>query len=145
MSENKQLEEKLSNAISDLEKTPNIWGIAPVETEPEKWIDSWRVFKVVKTNGFEERFGLHFVGRNRVENNGAVSSKIETFDPRTMRGRTRSGRVYQLVGLPGFSDDAQYVFANWCRFNQVEVEDATQEFIRRFDISLANVDKLHNS
>ena len=57
MSGNKQLEEKLSNAISDLEKTPNIWGIAPVETEPEKWIDSWRVFKVVKTNGFEDRSG----------------------------------------------------------------------------------------
>jgi hypothetical protein len=48
MSGDKSLEEKLSDAMTSLEKTPNIWGTAPVEAEPEKWIDAWRVFKVVK-------------------------------------------------------------------------------------------------
>jgi len=66
---------------------------------PQKWLEAWQVFKVVKTNGFEDCFGLHFVRRNSIEVNGAVSSKIESFDPVTMRGITSSGRVYQLIQL----------------------------------------------
>lgn len=142
MSNDKSLEQQLGAIIADLEKHPNIWGGAPVEAEPQKWLEAWQVFKVVKANGFEDRFGLHFVGRNSLENNGAVSSKIESFDPVTMRGITSSGRIYQLVGQPGSCDDAQYVFGNWCRFNRVEVENATEEFIQRYGISLENMKKL---
>lgn len=139
MTIDKSVEQQLGSKLADLERFPNIWATAPVEVEPEKWIDCWRVFKVVKTNltGFEDSFGLHFVGRNTVENNGAVSSKIENFDPISMCGNTRSGRIYQLTGQPGFSDDAQYVFNKWCRINQVEVEDATQDFIQRFNLSVS--------
>lgn len=50
--------------------------------------------------------------------------------------------LYQLVGLPGYCDDAQYVFGNWCRFNRVEVEDATEEFVQHYAISLENMKKL---
>lgn len=142
MSKDKILGQQLSDVIADLEKHPNIWGAAPIEVEPEKWIASWQVFKVAHVNGFKERFGLHFVGRNTINSTGAVSSKIEKFDPATMRGVTNSGRVYQLIGLPGVWDDAQYVLENWCRFNQVKVEDATDEFIQRYGISLENIAKL---
>lgn len=142
MSKDESFEQKMNAVLADLEKHPNIWGAAPVETEPEKWIDAWQVFRVVDANGFEDRFGLHFAGRNCREFNGAVSSKIENFDPMTMRGVTNSGRVYQLVGLPGVCDDAQYVLENWCKFNHVRVESATEEFIRRYSISLANISKL---
>lgn len=142
MSNDKTLEQHLGTIIADLEKHPNIWGVAPVEAEPQKWLEAWQVFKVVKSNGFEDRFGLHFVGRNSIEVNGAVSSKIESFDSVTMRGITRSGRIYQLLGLPGFCDDAQYVFSNWCRINKVEAEDATVEFIRHYSISLESLNKL---
>lgn len=142
MSNDKSLEKQLSAVIADLEKRPNIWSVAPVEAEPQKWLDAWQVFKVVKANGFADRFGLHFVGRNCRESNGAVSSKIESFDATTMRGITGSGRVYQLVGQPGVCDDARYVLSNWCRINRVEVEDATKEFIHRFNISLENIKRL---
>lgn len=142
MSNDKILKQQLGAIISDLEKHPNIWGAAPVKAEPQKWLEAWQVFKIVKTNGFEDRFGLHFVGRNCIEVNGAVSSKIESFDPVTMRGITSSGRIYQLVGQPGSCDDAQYVFGNWCRFNRVEAEDATEDFIRHYSISLENIKNL---
>lgn len=142
MTKDKSFEQQLGAIIADLEQHPNIWGAAPVEAEPQKWLEAWQVFKAVKTNGFEDRFGLHFVGRNCVEVNGAVSSKIETFDPLTMRGITSSGRIYQLVGLPGYCDDAQYVLGNWCQFNRVEVENATDEFIQRYSISFENMKKL---
>lgn len=142
MSKDKSLERQLSGVIANLEKHPNIWGAAPVEIEPEKWLDAWQVFRVIKPNRFEDRFGLHFSGRNCREFNGAVSSRIENFDPVTMRGITNSGRVYQLVGLPGFCSDAQYVLDNWCTFNQVKVENATEEFIQRYSISLENISKL---
>lgn len=142
MSKDKFQEDQLAAVIADLEKHPNIWGSASVEAEPEKWLEAWQVFKVVKTNGFEDRFGLHFSGRNCREFNGAVSSKIENFDSVTMRGVTSSGRVYQLVGLPGFCDDAQYVLDNWCGFNQVKVENATEEFIHRYKVSLGNISRM---
>lgn len=142
MSNDKTLEQQLGAIIADWEQHPNIWGAAPVEAEPQKWLDAWQVFKVVKTNGFEDCFGLHFVGRNCVEVTGAVSSKIESFDPVTMRGVTNSGRVYQLIGQPGSCENAEYVLSNWCRYNRVQVENATEEFIQRHNISLESIKKL---
>lgn len=111
MTNDKSLEQKLGAIIADLEKHPNVWWAVPVEAETQKWLEAWRVFKVVKTNGFEDHFGLHFVGRNSIEINGAVSSKIESFDPLTMRSITSSGRIYQQVGQPGFCDDAHMYLA----------------------------------
>ena len=142
MSKDNHVKQLLIAIIKDMETRPSIWSAAPVEAEPEKWLAAWQVFNVVKTNGFADRFGLHFVGRNCRDNDGAVSSKIERFDPVTMRGVTSSGRVYQLVGPPGFCDDAAYVLDGWCKFNQVEVENATEEFIRRYNISLENIASL---
>ncbi|OIR16839.1 hypothetical protein GALL_26590 [mine drainage metagenome] len=141
MSKDELLKHQMRDIIADLEARPNIWGAASVKAEPEKWLEAWQVLRVVKTNGFEDRFGLHFAGTNKADFNGAVSSKIETFDPVTMRGTTASGRVYQLVGIPGFSGDAQYVLDNWCRFNQVEVEIATDDFIEQCGISLDCISK----
>lgn len=132
----------LSQLIKAQQENPNIWGLPPVEAMPERWLDSWTVIKIVQTNGNEDCFGLHFVGRDRQESNGAVSSKIDRFDPVRMRGVTRSGRVYQLVGGPGFNADAEYVMQNWCRFNQVEPSDATDEFIKQYGISIENIEKL---
>jgi hypothetical protein len=142
MSKDESFDQKMKDVIADLEQHPNIWGAAPVETEPEKWLEAWQVFRVVKANGSDDRFGLHFAGRNCREFNGAVSSKIKEFDPVTMRGVTNSGRVYQLVGLPGFCDDAQYVLDNWCIFNQVKAENATEEFMQRFSVSVENLSKM---
>lgn len=142
MKKDTKMDKILLETVINLEIQPSYWKAAPVEVEPQKWLEAWQVVKVVKSDGFEDRFGLHFVGRNCREFNGAVSSKIEQFDPKTLRGITNSGRVYQLVGLPGYSSDAQYVLDCWCNANRVETTDATDEFVKRYSISLENIDKL---
>ena len=81
---------------------------------------------------------MYFVGHDRQESNGAVSSMLGRFDPVTMRGVTRSDRAYQLVGSPGYNADAEYVMQNWCGFNQVEAIDATDEFNKKYGISIKN-------
>lgn len=47
-----------------------------------------------------------------------------------MTGKTESGRIYHLIGKPGFCDDADYVTTNW--FSQFRHEDGTDEFIRKY-------------
>lgn len=142
MSKNKKPKQKLREVIANIEAHPNIWSVAPVELEPEKWLEAWQVVRVTRSNGFADRFGLHFIGRNCSDFNGAVSSKIEQFDPKTLRGITNSGRVYQLVGLPGYCDDAQYVLDCWSQGNHVETANATEEFVMLYGISLENIAKL---
>ncbi len=131
-----------SEFVQILLQYPNVWKIPPVDVEPEKWLDSWRIAKVVKVAANPQHYGFHFVGRNIRENSGAVSSKIERFDPRTMSGVTSSGRVYRLVGPPGSNADAEYVFNYWLRANRAEAEDATEEFIKQYGVSLEHITKL---
>ncbi len=132
----------LSELIRVMESYPNVWGTAPASIVPEKWLDSWWIIKVVDVPRYHEDYGFHFVGWNIREREGAVSSKIEKFDPVTMSGVTRSGRVYRLVGLPGFDPDADYVLSYWLTVNEAKVENATDEFIRQYGISLEHIEKL---
>lgn len=135
MNKDKDFDEKLRELIPTLLSFPKIWNTASVETEPEKWIESWQIFKVTECVANHELYGFHFFGRNVREFAGAVSSKIVSFDPASMKGITNSGRVYQLVGSPGYCDDAQYVLNNWKNVNQVRTEIATEEFLKEYGIS----------
>lgn len=90
-----------------------VWKTTPVEDEPEITLRSWQIFEVDKEGG-----DRHFVGWN-TQGEGRVSSKIETFDPVTRRGVTRSGRVYELLGDPGVNMDALYVWDKWKEINEV--------------------------
>ncbi len=121
---------------------PNVWQAEPVTTVAEKWLDSWWIIKIVKVASHPENFGFHFVGRNIRESEGAVSSKIEKFDPTSMSGVTHSGRVYRLVGLPGSDANAEYVLYHWLKANSACSETATAEFIRQYGISLEHIAKL---
>ncbi|MGF6505768.1 helix-turn-helix domain-containing protein [Paraburkholderia sp. 32] len=51
-----------------------------------------------------------FVGFSRESRDGRVSTEIVELDGVARRGRTASGRIYELVGLSGHSGDAEYVF-----------------------------------
>lgn len=107
-----------------------LWKPASVEETPEIALCDWQVFEVsselwpIKTR--------HFVGFNLTEGFGRVSSKIVQFDPKLLRGITRSGRVYELVGEPGYgSADGRYVWDVWCARNQItEIVDVTDEIVR---------------
>ncbi len=54
----------------------SIWAATPIDETPELELDRWRVFE----SSAGER---HFVGYNLTENEGRVSSAIQSFDPHT--------------------------------------------------------------
>lgn len=135
----KRQERKLATLVSVLSGIPNIWSASSVKTEPEKWLDNWQVYKTIKANIKPEFFGYHFVGHDVRGGHGAVSSKIDRFDPIKMCGVTLSGRVYQLIGMPGVNQDAQYTLNGWIQRNEVVMEDATEEFVLHYKIDLERV------
>lgn len=132
----KKRDRKLAALVSALSGIPNIWSASSVQSEPQKWLDNWQIYKTVKARIQPELFGYHFVGYEIRGGHGAVSSKIDKFDPVTMCGVTRSGRVYQLLGMPGVNQDAQYTLDAWIQFNELVMEEATEEFIRYYKIDL---------
>ncbi len=98
--------------FSKVKEQMPIWIVNTVEDQPELILVQWRIFEI---DGMR-----HFNGYVQANREGRVSSPILEFDPSTMRGRTRSGRVYQLAGKPGFNFDADYVLGQWLKLNQLE-------------------------
>ncbi len=135
----KKKSRKLAALVSTLSGIPNIWSASSVQSEPEKWLSSWQIYKTVEARIQPELFGYHFVGYDVRGGHGAVSSKIDKFDPVTMCGVTRSGRVYQLLGIPGVDQDAQYTLNGWIQINQLVMEDATEEFVQYYKINLGRL------
>lgn len=100
-----------------------IYQPAPVSEDPRIRLADWRVFALPDGDH-------HFVGYN-IGNTGRVSSKIVSFAPETMTGVTRSGRVYELVGAPGYDSDGLYTWATWKRINGIEeCTDVTEQYIQ---------------
>lgn len=84
-----------------------LWKVEPVDQDPHIILRSWSIRQLA--NG-----DRHFVGYNDRGREGRVSSRIVEFDVERMRGKTRSGRVYELSGEPGMNGDAEYVWNSWC-------------------------------
>lgn len=95
------------------------WSVASIEQEPEVKLWSWSIYEVESSlwNGRT----LHIVGYGGYAHGGRTSSKVVSFDPETMKMQTERGRVYKLLGDPGFSLDAEYVFNVWCARNEVTI------------------------
>ncbi|OBR53158.1 hypothetical protein [Paraburkholderia tropica] len=97
-----------------------IWQIGPVADAPTVSLLEWRI---LKTNDGTR----HFVGSDNRDMTGRVSSAITLFDGTLLRGETQSGRVYQLLGVAGYSSNGDYVWHNWCKVNDVKsYTDVTQ-------------------
>lgn len=104
-----------------------IWQPAPIEDEPSIQLRYWKIMEVRCIN--DEAWTRHFLGE-RADRTGRASTAIEVFDAATRRGRTSTGRVYTLVGKPGASMDAEYVWQMFCRINEVtEARDITKQVI----------------
>jgi hypothetical protein len=102
----------------------SIYKPQPVSQQPHVTLIRWSVIEVDD----KER---HFVGRCLESDDGRVSSAIESFDAKAMRGVTRSGRVYQLEGPDAFDLDAAYVWQWWCEVNAVKTtRDVSKEILR---------------
>jgi hypothetical protein len=104
-----------------------ILAVAPVDEEPEETMMRWSIREAQFDDPNDQ--SRHVVGYVARKGKGRVSSAIQSFDREKMRIKTRSGRVYQLDGPPGFDPDAEYVWAHWKALNQVRDEtDVTQEY-----------------
>lgn len=97
----------------------------PVSSEPQAILINWAVYELPDGD-------RHFVGYNTVTGDGRVSSKIMEFDKATMTGTTRSGRKYRLDGISQMSNDAQYVWNIWAKYNKVtDFKDVSDEYALR--------------
>lgn len=105
--------------LAEIVEATSIWSVASVDVEPETKLTQWRVFKVLAKDGLPE--SVHFVGYTGWE--GRVCSAVQTYDPKTKRGVTRSGRVYELVGQSGYNSDAMYVWSRWYTRNGLGDDD----------------------
>ncbi|KAF1038624.1 MAG: hypothetical protein GAK33_01960 [Burkholderia lata] len=102
-----------------------VWKIAPVSDEPGVSLIQWSILEI-------DDGTRHFVGADARDSTGRVSSHVVTFDRLNLRGQTQSGRVYQLIGQPGWSSNAEYVWECWCEVNSVaSYTDVTQQLLVR--------------
>lgn len=91
-----------------------VWNATRMEVETDIDLVQWRIFEIVPDGT------CHLVGRNAGTHSGRVSTAIQEFDVSTGKGRTRSGRTYQLVGCSDFAGVAEYVWTVWCARHRVE-------------------------
>ena len=104
----------------------SIWKPTDVTQEPHTKLTQWRIYRV-KADFHGTGDTIHFVGSAGYE--GRVSSAIQTFDARSHKGISGSGRIYQLLGDSGFNGDAMYVWGRWVSMNgDPEVEDITETY-----------------
>ena len=97
----------------------------PVNIEPQATITNWSVHRVTFDDG---DVSDHLVGFIHGKS-GRVTSAIKSFDGNLRKIITQSGRIYTLVGTPGYSEDANYVWQNWklkCRV--IEDLDVSDEY-----------------
>lgn len=90
-----------------------IWKTRPIDEQPEMQLTRWSIWEV----GAGSSATRHLVGYNLIDHEGRVSSAIVEFDAVALRGQTKSGRVYELIGPPGHCVDGDYVFARWLHLN----------------------------
>ena len=99
----------------------SVWSASSLTEVPEIELTNWQVMQLPHGD-------RHFVGWNVTEREGRVSSKIIEFDAATRRGRTRSGRIYQLRGPTGHDGDGAYTWSRWMQRNgSVDCTDVSGE------------------
>lgn len=99
----------------------SIWKTPPVSEQPCIYLTRWSVMET-------QDGARHLVGYNSENCEGRVSTPIKSFDSDTARAITQSGRIYELVGPPGYDPDADWVWARYASALQVKWRDVTDEF-----------------
>lgn len=112
---------KFTSDLLDAIQATSIWKVKDITDEPETILTQWSVWKVDDET-------IHFVGWAGYE--GRVCSAVQSYDPKTKCGITKSGRIYKLQGAPGNNLDALHVWDAWKQINGVvKADDLTQSFI----------------
>jgi hypothetical protein len=107
---------------------PYLRKVESVAIYPTENIISWSVHEAIFFDGDKSRHLVGFVPSR----SGRVTSAIQKFCPEKRTITTRSGRVYTLVGMPGCSDDGDYVWRCWSAGNAVVHDiDVTDEYAKQ--------------
>lgn len=93
-----------SNSVLFTLIAESIWRTSSVNDEPQIKLIQWDIKQDNAGNGY-------FVGTRADDGSGRVSTAIVEFDPERRRGRTQSGRVYELLGAPGYSSNGEYLWS----------------------------------
>ena len=98
-----------------------VWNTTPVTETPKLRLRNWCVFE----SSTGER---HLAGFNLSEDEGRVSSALQSVEPASRCATTATGRLYELVGLPGLESDGRYVLQRWLALNEEpQPRDVTAE------------------
>jgi hypothetical protein len=115
------------DALIEAAMAAKVWHVESVNVAPHIELERWQVMQI--QNG-----DRHFVGWNATHREGLTSTRIVEFDLSTQRGRTKSGRVYQLRGRTGVDSDGQYVWHRWSQVNAVTAfTDISKEIQTQID------------
>lgn len=97
-----------------------VWQIDSVSVEPVTELTDWSIHKVTYDDEKEKKEEtFHFVGLSPGLV-GRVSSAIQGFSPTALEGKTKSGRIYKLLGQSRNPiSDAAYTWAYWKDANKV--------------------------
>ncbi|MDR6496400.1 hypothetical protein J2797_006327 [Paraburkholderia terricola] len=93
----------------------------PVELQPMVFLSRWQVMET--DEGFR-----YFIGRNMETMSGRASTCIVKFDPKTRRGVTGTGRIYELVGKSGVDTAANYLWAVTCAQAGTSSTDVSSDY-----------------
>lgn len=110
----------------------NFWihlrRVESVALYPTENILNWSIRAAVFYNGDESHHLVGFVPSR----SGRVTSAIQKFSPKNRTITTCSGRVYTLLGMPGSSDDGEYVWQCWAAGNGVvQTTDVTDQYTKQ--------------
>lgn len=104
----------------------SVWNVPSPDDEPEIVLTNWNVMQLPNRD-------RHFVGWNVAYRERRASTKIVAFDPATSRGKTVSGRIYELQGRTGSNADGMHTWRRWLKVNgvkeYVDVSAQTQAII----------------
>lgn len=104
---------------------------APASEVPTTSLTQWRAYRV-KSKHPKVHNTVHLVGRVADDGDGRVSSAVKRWDATTQEGVTASGRVYRLIGQPGSSMDALYVWREWCKQHKItEIKDVSERYVAK--------------
>jgi len=100
----------------------------PVTHEPEATIYNWSIHRATYHDGDVTD---HLMG-SIVGKNGRVTSAVKWLNPVARTIITISGRVYQLSGSPGFSNEADFIWQTWKnKHDVINDEEVSIEYEKR--------------
>jgi hypothetical protein len=97
-----------------------VYRTIPTNEQPELTLRDWWVARLADST-------VHLIGYCVENDEGRVSSEVQSFAIGRSLVLTSTGRVYRLLGEPGLNMDASYTWNRWLRMYGLESwEDITE-------------------